>query len=274
MKTAYVLAGGGAKGSYQVGVMQFLHEQGILPDVLYGTSVGALNAAGYAYGGIKLLRQTWDSIKSPRDVMRFNWSFLWCNGMYNTKPLQQKIDEIVTGNSKIEAVVTRVNMCDGNVAYVSSKENSNPVFAQAVLASASLPAIMEPVGDWIDGSVREVTPVNKAIDDGADRIIVIMTNPIEGSFGKFKKPSGFLSALKIGYRALDIMQTEVMLNDIRGAQRVNKMIQKGRMLEKKLVEVEIYAPSKLVLQTLDFNKDLIKLGIKQGYEETKLKWGK
>lgn len=273
MKTAYVLAGGGAKGSFQVGVMQFLHEQGVLPDVLYGTSVGALNAAGYSYGGVRLLRETWGSIKAQSDIMNFNWNFLWSTGLYNTKPLKKKIDVIVTGEPKLEAIVTRVNMVDGRIDYTSNKEAHSDVFAKAVLASASIPAVFEPVDDWIDGGVREVTPVARAIDDGADKIIVIMTNPVDGPFEKFERPKGFLSALKIGYRALDIMQTEVMLNDIKGARRVNEMIEKhGHFKCKRKVEIEMYAPKKLLLETLDFNQEKIKVGIRQGYELAKQQW--
>ena len=47
-----VLAGGGAKGSYQVGVYQALMELGWLPDVITGASVGSLNAALFVMGKV------------------------------------------------------------------------------------------------------------------------------------------------------------------------------------------------------------------------------
>ncbi|MBQ6088299.1 MAG: patatin-like phospholipase family protein, partial [Firmicutes bacterium] len=44
-KTALVLGGGGSRGAYQIGVWQALKELGIRIDMVYGTSVGAINAA-------------------------------------------------------------------------------------------------------------------------------------------------------------------------------------------------------------------------------------
>ena len=44
-RTAFVLAGGAALGAMQVGMLRALYERGIVPDVLVGTSAGALNAA-------------------------------------------------------------------------------------------------------------------------------------------------------------------------------------------------------------------------------------
>jgi NTE family protein len=51
MTTAIVLGGGGARGDFEVGALRFLYDQGVMPDVLVGTSVGAINAAKLAEGG-------------------------------------------------------------------------------------------------------------------------------------------------------------------------------------------------------------------------------
>ncbi|MDQ4070564.1 MAG: patatin-like phospholipase family protein, partial [Actinomycetota bacterium] len=50
MPIGIVLSGGGAKGDFQVGALRFLYNQGIRPDILSGTSVGAINAAKLAEG--------------------------------------------------------------------------------------------------------------------------------------------------------------------------------------------------------------------------------
>jgi predicted acylesterase/phospholipase RssA len=49
---AIVLAGGGAKGSFEVGAVRYLYDQGIRPNILCGTSVGAINAAKLAEGQV------------------------------------------------------------------------------------------------------------------------------------------------------------------------------------------------------------------------------
>ena len=50
-RTAFVLTGGGSLGAVQVGMMAALHDHGVVPDVLVGTSVGAVNAAHLAGPG-------------------------------------------------------------------------------------------------------------------------------------------------------------------------------------------------------------------------------
>ena len=47
VRTAFVFAGGGARGSAQIGMLQALVARGITADAVYGASVGAINAAGY-----------------------------------------------------------------------------------------------------------------------------------------------------------------------------------------------------------------------------------
>src|SRR4051812_40203536 len=72
MRTAFVLSGGGSLGAVQVGMLQALAAQGIEPDLLIGTSVGALNAAYVAGSGmgdssLLALADIWGRIRR-RDV--------------------------------------------------------------------------------------------------------------------------------------------------------------------------------------------------------------
>ena len=65
---ALVLAGGGARGSYQVGVWRALAELGWQPQIITGTSVGCLNGAMFALDQYETARDMWLTIRS-RDVM-------------------------------------------------------------------------------------------------------------------------------------------------------------------------------------------------------------
>jgi len=68
-QVALVLQGGGALGAYQAGVYQALHENGLTPDWVVGTSIGAINAAIIAGNPpdtrIERLRQFWDTVSHP-----------------------------------------------------------------------------------------------------------------------------------------------------------------------------------------------------------------
>lgn len=76
MTTVFVLSGGGNLGAVQVGMLRALHERRIVPDLLVGTSVGALNAAHLAgYGlsadGLDELALVWQGIQR-KDVFPFD----------------------------------------------------------------------------------------------------------------------------------------------------------------------------------------------------------
>ena len=68
-RLAFVLSGGGARGAFQVGALKALYENNIHPEILVGTSIGAVNAAFLAVHGInsssiERLIQTWmESVK-------------------------------------------------------------------------------------------------------------------------------------------------------------------------------------------------------------------
>src|SRR5437763_2670624 len=72
-----VLQGGGALGAYQVGVYEALHEAGVEPDWVIGTSIGAINAALIAGNApenrLPRLREFWSRVEqgSGNDLMRF-----------------------------------------------------------------------------------------------------------------------------------------------------------------------------------------------------------
>jgi predicted acylesterase/phospholipase RssA len=71
---AFVLPGGGALGSYQVGVMRALTEAGVAPDMLIGVSAGSVNASLFAWNhgldGLQRVEAIWRSIRR-RDLLRF-----------------------------------------------------------------------------------------------------------------------------------------------------------------------------------------------------------
>ena len=66
---ALVLTGGGAKGAWQAGVMKALHERGERYDMIVGTSVGAINGAGYSFGGVDRLISLWTGITSMASAL-------------------------------------------------------------------------------------------------------------------------------------------------------------------------------------------------------------
>lgn len=65
-KVGFVLGGGGARGSYEIGVWEALNELSIKPDIVTGTSVGALNGALIAQGNFEAARDIWLSATNEK----------------------------------------------------------------------------------------------------------------------------------------------------------------------------------------------------------------
>lgn len=65
---AFVLGAGGTRGDFQVGVLQFLYSRGIRPDIICGTSIGAINGLVLAEGGIEKLVALWKSFRKIDDM--------------------------------------------------------------------------------------------------------------------------------------------------------------------------------------------------------------
>lgn len=65
---AFVLGAGGTRGDFQVGALQFLNSRGIRPDIICGTSIGAINGLVLAEGGIEKLVALWKSFRKKDDV--------------------------------------------------------------------------------------------------------------------------------------------------------------------------------------------------------------
>jgi NTE family protein len=267
-KVAFVLSGGSSKGSYQVGCIKKLVEQGIKPDVIYGTSVGALNATGYAFGGVETLEKIWKSINKQRHIIRFQWSSLLFmrKGLYSTKPLRKIVNNIVASHTVLlcEPKVVMVEIETGEVAYVSpaNASNYNMSYVDAVIASATMPIVMEPVRKvWVDGGIRENTPLSQAIRDGADEIYVIACNPWTKNLTIIEKTHNFLD---VGLRMVDVMVQEIFVNDIKTCLKLNNDP------DYKFVKLHVFCPPHIWVDLLDFSQEKIQEGMKLGYEAKEL----
>jgi len=181
---AFVLSGGGNLGSIQVGMLKALVEEGIAPDVLVGTSIGAVNAGFLAAGAtperVEELCELWRAVTS-RDV--FTWNPLrmaraalrrgslfppegWRRFLTERIPLERIEDAAVP----LRIMVTDFE--DGSPVIL----DSGPVI-DAVMASTCLPGIFPPqrLGDrlYFDGVLSEQVPLKPAIDAGADTVYVL-----------------------------------------------------------------------------------------------------
>ena len=212
---ALVLAGGGAKGSYQAGVISTLGRY----DLIIGTSAGALNAVGLSYLGSTGLTDLWMEIKGKSDIFSFGWS---TSGLLSPQPLAKMVNDIVNHNDPaVPTWVCSVRLEDSQVIYSKSGDED---FSTMAVASCSIPGAIVPVihdgATYVDGGIRENCPVKRAKDLGATEIDVILCNPLEWDTTWQSMDHDFLPAAHIVSRSFDILFHEALVNDLSPGCRV------------------------------------------------------
>jgi NTE family protein len=184
-RTAFVLSGGGSLGALQVGMLQALTEAGIRPDLLMGTSVGAVNAAWMAgspdHDGALKLREIWMGLRRQTIFPLSPWSSaLGLLGRSNhvisnsnlRVLLERHLPFQLLEHATVPVHIVTTELKTGRAVLLSS----GPA-VPALLASTAIPGIFPPVTigrrDYIDGGVANHTPIAAALELGATRIFVL-----------------------------------------------------------------------------------------------------
>lgn len=172
------LGSGSARGMSHIGIIEGLVEAGIEPDIVCGTSIGALVGAAYCTGRLSELRcwaeaVTWPEVIGLMDVRLVH------GGLLDGRLVVEFLGKLgVGGNiestSKPFAAVA-TDLSSGREVWL----RSGPIL-KAVRASISMPGILSPVeidGNWlVDGAVTNPVPVSVCRALGADVIIAVNLN--------------------------------------------------------------------------------------------------
>ena len=187
---ALVLSGGGAKGSYQLGVWKALKRLNKKFDIVTGTSSGALNGALITQGTYRKAEKIWntlnmkvlfgDDIQDEKNLIKVYGKQIKKGGMDVTK-LQDLINESLDINrfykSKINFGLITVNLTEKKAEELTKNEIDKNKLADYLLASAScFPAFKQKDIEgikYIDGGYYDNVPINLAIKMGATEIICV-----------------------------------------------------------------------------------------------------
>ena len=188
MTTAFVLSGGGSLGAVQVGMLQALTERGIEPDLLVGTSAGALNAVfvgarGTTTDAVDELAAIWTGLRRD-DVfpVRAPRMLLALTGARDSLCAHDGLERLVrrhVGLRRLEDAATPVHLVATDLLSGEEVLLSDGDVLTAVLASSALPAVLPPVRrdgrTLVDGGLADNAAISQAIALGADRICVLPT---------------------------------------------------------------------------------------------------
>jgi NTE family protein len=220
-ETAFVLSGGASLGAVQAGMLRALYERGIRPDVIVGTSAGALNGAFIAsrpqtVATAEELGDVWRGLRRgsvfPLDPLSGLLGFL--GGRDHLVParglarlIRRHTDQELIEQLPIPLHVVAVDVVTGEELLLSA----GPL-CEAVLASASIPGVFAPIA-WgerllMDGGVANNAPISHAVALGAQRIYVLPT----GHACRLERPPR--GALEMALQALSLLTQRRLMEDI------------------------------------------------------------
>lgn len=224
-KTAFVLAGGGSLGAVEVGMLEALVERGVVPDLVVGSSVGAINGAYFAghptAQGVAALATMWRGLRRS-DVFPISpfGSLLSLFSRRNHLVEPARLRHLIESNLRYREIrqaslplhVVATDLLTGQEVLLSS----GPV-VEAVMARAAIPAVFPPVKIGgrclVDGGVANNTPVSVAVGLGAEKIIVL---PTGFACAIASPPSGALAMALHGLSLLIARQLVVDIERLAG----------------------------------------------------------
>lgn len=232
MTTAFVLAGGASLGAIEVGMLRVLYERGVSPDLIVGTSAGALNGAFIASRPQTI---------ATADALGDLWRGLRRGQVFPFRPLSGLLgfagtrDHLVPGESLRRLVARHLEIerledmpIPLHVVAVDGQSGARVRLSSgdaldAVTASAAIPGVLPPVEVdgrmLIDGGVSDGTPISHAVDLGADVVWVL---PTGHACALERTPR---SALAMALQAISILIERQLDDDIqRYADRVRLVV--------------------------------------------------
>lgn len=217
---AFVLGGGGVHGAAEVGMLSALRDAGIVPELVLGTSIGAINGAVVA---------------ADPDLAADRLTGLW-QGLSDDDPFGDSVIERVAtlarsrthlhDNTALRRLVTAAlpvgSFADLQVRFecvAASIEQSaahwftSGPLVEAILASCAVPGLLPPVAidgeHFYDGGLVHSIPLGRAMDLGADEIYVLQVGRVEG---QLRVPE---STVEVGLVAFEISRRHRFVEELR-----------------------------------------------------------
>lgn len=199
-RTAFVLGGGGLLGAAEVGMLHALDDAGIDPDVVLGTSIGAINGAMFAAypsaDAVARLEHVWTSEVSRAVFGASAWQRVgtiaksWTH-THPVGPLRDLLAKEV-GDVAIEDLPTPFQCVAASIERASEHWFTEGSLVDALLATTAVPGLLPPakVGGehFLDGGLVHSIPLGRAVALGADTVYVMQVGRIERPLTPPTKP--------------------------------------------------------------------------------------
>ncbi|WP_159459730.1 patatin-like phospholipase family protein [Scatolibacter rhodanostii] len=200
MKKALVLEGGSLRSMFSAGVLDVFLEQGIDFNGAFGTSAGSLTLISFIAGQAGRTKRVNLNFAQEKDYVGY-YTFLKNHSVFNFNYMFKEISDILIPldrekfeNSPCDFTATTTSCQTGKTVYHNKHTSSN--IYKAIEAGSSMP-ILSPIinidGEpYLDGGITDAAPYQKALDEGYDKIVLVLTR--EHGFLK-SMPSPMLARL-------------------------------------------------------------------------------
>ncbi|GII23639.1 patatin-like phospholipase family protein [Planosporangium mesophilum] len=188
---AFVLGGGGVLGAVEVGMLRALLEHGVTPDLIVGTSIGAVNgvlvAANPTPGVTERLAKVWASPEARAvygDLPHRQLARVVRGGhLHSPKPLRDLLHRELGEATTFADLPVRFQCCAASIERSVEHWFDRGEVVPAVLASSAVPALLPPIvvgGEhYIDGGIVNSIPVGRAVELGAGTVFVLQVGRID-----------------------------------------------------------------------------------------------
>ena len=274
-KTGLVLEGGAMRGVYTAGVLDYFMKQGLYFDYVIGISAGACQACSYISKQPGRNRRIFlryvgdDRYLSVKNLLRegsiFGLDFIFGDIAETLDPF----DYDTFLQNPQEFVIGATNCVTGETEYFYKSQSSMEKMFTACKASSSMPLVSrEVVMDgklYLDGGITDPIPLEKALEDGCDKIVAVLTR----NRGYRKKPSKLNNrVMGAKYRQYGELR-EAMA---RRYERYNKQLYTIDKMEREGKIVVIRPLQTVVVGRTERNKKKLDAFYKEGFLDCKRKY--
>lgn len=200
-RTAFVLGGGGLLGAVEVGMLRALFERGVTPDLVLGTSVGALNglvvATDPTAASVDRLLELWASVAESNEVYadrawrQVRRAVRTGTHLHSVAPLRKRL-ESEFGDTRFEDLAVEFQCCAASIERAAEHWFSSGPVVPAVLASAAVPGLLPPAvvdGEhYLDGGIVNSIPLGRAVELGATTVYVLQVGRVERPLTPPRRP--------------------------------------------------------------------------------------
>jgi len=264
-----VLEGGGMRGLYTCGVLEYFMENDLYLNYVIGVSAGACNAASYISRQQRRNEKVIIGFIKDRRYMSirnliFSKSYFGMDFIFDEIPNKYVPFDFETFYKSPGFFWVGATDCQTGKPIYLNKDDLGEQF-QALRASASLP-MLSPIVNYkgyelLDGGISDSIPIKKSIKDGNTKNIIVLTR----NKGYRKHPGRFNALIKLKYRKYPLL-IETMLNRYKN---YNETLNYIEHLENEGQTVVIRPSKELEVGRLEKDPQKLQSLLRQGYEDTK-----